>query len=148
MKHNGFVSIYGIGISAVILTLSVVAVNVSAEYIRLAKQYQEGIQLSYVSESAAYLAWDELRSRRWQDVPAKKTWKLEDEYGVAMPGQSMEIQCLSSPYQLPFSGTLRASAQAANSRLMRTCAVQFAVQAAADTEDAQHAVFSVTNICY
>lgn len=131
-KKNGYItfSILALGTAVSLLALS--AASLSVYYVRSARQYKEAIQLSYMSESALLLSWQELRSRRWQDVPARKTWVLDDQWDITGNEHHLEIQCISTPYGIPFNGILRASAVSDSTLMKRTCALKFSVQSGDD----------------
>lgn len=132
MKKNGYITFSILALGTAALLIASAAAALSVYYIRTARQYEEAVQLSYASESALLVSWHELRSRHWQDVPARKTWSFSDQWGIAGEGQRLEIQCVASPYELPFNGILRASAVSDATLLKRTCALQFCVQAGDD----------------
>lgn len=145
MKKNGFLTFYVLWMGMIMLAVSVAVSALSIYSVRLAEQYEESVQLAYEAESVLTAAWDEVSRRSWQDVPAKKTWRFDDAYNVIRSRHYAEIQCISSPYELPFSGTLRAAAVAERSLMQRTYAYVFEISTSDDGESAR---FAVQNIIY
>lgn len=143
VKPNGFITVYILAAGLTILSTAVASSVLAFSYLQTAKQYKESIQLGYVAESAMIIGWDDIRHRHWQQVPEKKTWKLEDVYGVTQTGQHMEIQCVSLSYQLPYNGTVRGMGIGDASRMRRTGAVVFRVE-----NENGNGVFSVKQIRY
>ncbi len=143
IKKNGFMTAYMLSMGVTVLSLAIASSMLAFVYLQTAKQYKESIQLGYVAESAMLLGWDDIRQRNWQQVPEKKTWKLEDAYGVTQTGQHMEVQCVSKSYQLPYNGTVRGMGIGDASFMRRTGAVVFHVE-----KENEQAVFSVSQIRY
>ena len=143
-RKNGYMTFCILALGTAALLLAASAAHLSAQYVRSARQYEEALQLSYASESALLVSWRDLRSRRWQDMPERRTWAFNDVWGIAEGGQRIEIQCVASPYSLPFNGVLRASAVSDHTLLKRTCALQFRVQKGDDGS----ASFAVRQIVY
>lgn len=143
VKQNGFITVYILAAGLTILSAAVASSVLAFSYLQTAKQYKESIQLGYVAESAMIIGWDDIRHRHWQQVPKKKTWKLEDVYGVTQTGQHMEIQCVSLSYQLPYNGTVRGMGIGDTSLMRRTGAVVFRVE-----NENGKGVFSVKQIRY
>ena len=144
MKRNGFLTFYVLCLGIPLLTVAVLTASLAAYCMKSARQYAEMAQLSYGAESAAALAWHDLSNRSWQDIPAKEKWRLTDEYGFLEKGQYAEVQCVSSPYELPFKGTVRAAAVAEKSLAQRTCAITFEVRA----DEENTARFFIQKIMY
>lgn len=142
-KKNGFMTAYMLGMGVTVLSLAIASSALAFAYLQTAKQYTESIQLGYVAESAMLLGWDDIRHRDWWHVPEKKTWKLDDAYGVTQTGQYMEVQCVSKSYQLPYNGTVRGMGIGEVSLMRRTEAVVFHVE-----KEKEQAVFSVSQIRY
>ena len=129
IRKNGFMTVYILGTGLLVLSVAMASSALAFSYLQTARQYKESIQLGYVAESAMMLGWDDIRQRDWQQVPEKKTWKLEDIYGVTQTGQHMEVQCVSASYQLPYTGTVRGMGIAEASGMRRTGAIVFEVTA-------------------
>lgn len=127
IRKNGFMTVYILGTGLLVLSLAIASSALAFSYLQTARQYKESIQLGYVAESAMIVGWDDIRRRDWQQVPEKKTWKLEDVYGVTQAGQHMEVQCVSASYQLPYTGTVRGMGIADASGMRRTGAIVFEV---------------------
>lgn len=142
-KKNGFITYYFLWIGTMLLAMALASSTLVFSYYRSARQYYESVQLGYVAESALLLGWDDIRQRAQEDVPTKKTWKLDDIYDVTGEGQHMEIQCISTSYQLPFTGTVRGIAIDDSSAMKRTCALRFR---AAPQE--KELLFSKTQLIY
>ncbi|WP_301860468.1 hypothetical protein [uncultured Megasphaera sp.] len=144
MKRNGFLTLYMLWLGAVVLAISLSASSLANAYIRSARQYCTAVQLEYAAESMVLVGWDEMARRPWQDVPARKNWEADDPYGIVFPGQRLEMQCVSSPYQLPFNGFLRASVISDSLQLRRTCGIQFTVQA----DEEGHTQYVIRQVTY
>lgn len=145
MRRNGFLTFYVMWIGAVVLAVSISISTLAACHLQLAAQYEESLQLTYEAESALQLSWHELKTSPWQEVPSKKKWRFSDEHQIIAAGHYAEIQCIASPYELPFGGTLRAAAVAEKSLLQRTCAYVFEV---GPIEGENEVSYTVQNIIY
>lgn len=141
MKQNGFITCFIVLIGVIALTLSVAAATLASQYLRSAKQFEEALILSYVSESALCLTWDDMQQVPWQDIPRKKRWTFHDDLGILGEGQQVELNCTTSVADMQsLKGALRASACHEKTLMTRSCCIIFEAPILAEADETHYVV--------
>jgi hypothetical protein len=128
-------------LGVIALTLSVAAATLASQYLQSAKQFEEALVLSYVSESALRVTWDDMQYVSWQDIPRRKRWAFQDELGLLEEGQQVELNCTTSVTDTQsLKGALRASASHKGTLMIRSCCLTFEAPIVAGSEETRYAV--------
>lgn len=140
-RCNGFLTAYVLWLGVVILAVTTGAAGLSQLYIMNARHYAEAIRLDYAAESLLIAEWDAFTETSWRDVPRKRRLNLEDTYGVANPGDVLEIYITSNnPQALPFTGFLRTAVENPKTKQKRSCGIRFSVESGIDGKESQYII--------
>lgn len=127
-RRNGFMTIYILWLSTIVLTITVTSSLVCRAYIENARQYAEAIRLTYAAESMLYVVWDEFTALPLDQITATKRWYTTDPYQVLAEGDTVELYWVASVRQYPYTGTLWANVMQQGTQIQRTSSLRFQIE--------------------
>jgi hypothetical protein len=145
VRKNGFVTFYIVLLGIITLVLVEAVSMLAVQYLILARQYKETLVMSYVSESALLVTWDEFTRQSRLELPQRKRWIFQDELGFMDKEQRVEINCTTLADAASSQGALRAIAYHEKTGIQRSCGINFKVQ---DAEDGVESQYSIRKIMY